>query len=254
MYKSGKSWVIWLWPILLVAAFVLAIVLHQSLDSMASTISLDNPGFEDGFHTHDGIGELVVADQWNPWWTGRRPEFKPESLDVGSGRVHSGFYAQKSFVTFGVHDGGMYQRISTMPGQWYEFSAYVWNWSSSLDYPDESNKPGKGSSLVGINPWGSEWPLHRTTVWGQESLEQYDSWVKVSVVAQAWSDHIVVFLRGCNEWPVKHNDWYWDDVSIQEYSHTIPIPTAIPGEFPSLLEIQNVVETVVADREPVRWP
>lgn len=198
---------------------------------------LVNPGFEGTYHLQDDIGELSVADSWRAWYTeegGRhRPEFKAETLQTGRAHVRTGQSAQKFFTTFASHDGGVYQRVTGVtPGQWYTFSAWVWVWSTDArDNPPTSVKPtGKYSALVGINPWGDERILYRTTVWGKEVLNVYDQWALISVTAQAWSDSIVVAIRGTPEWPVKSNDSYWDDASLvaADMGGTCPEPTPCP--------------------------
>ena len=176
---------------------------------------LQNPGMEGDYYQFDGVGELTIAPRWRPWFVQEpgvhRPEFKAETVGVGSGRVHSGDKAQKQFTTFARHQGGIYQVVQVTPGEWYTFSAWAYVWSSSEDNPDESVRDGKYSALVGINPWGDERATYRTTVWGKEALNVYNQWVRVSVTAEAWSDNIVVFTHGACEYGVKHSDSYWDD-------------------------------------------
>lgn len=216
-------------------------------------------GFECGFREVDGVGELKVANGWLPWYTEggglHRPEYKPEQVGVGKGRVYQGEYAAKQFTTYAKQDGGIYQVVDgIVPGNWYKFSCWAYVWSSNKDDPDISTQPGKYSVLVGINSWGDTRAIYRTTVWGKEALEQYDKWVNVSVTAEAWSNRIVVFTRGEQIWAVKHGDSYFDacelhriDVSIcpTPYPTPIPYPTCPPGtsDCPSLEEIRETIRT-----------
>ena len=204
-------------------------------------IELQNPGFEGTFYKFNGIGELIVSTGWKPWFSEEgghhRPEYRAETLTTGRAHVRTGSRAQKQFTTFSTHDGGIYQRIEGVtPGQWYTFSAWVWVWSTdSRDNPPTSTgDTGKYSALVGINPWGDERPLYRTTVWGKEALAVYDQWVQVSVTAQAWSNAIVVCTRGNPEWPVKANDSYWDDaeLTLADFATPEPPPVEPPVEPP----------------------
>ena len=244
--------------------------------------ALENPGFEGDFYHSGGVGELEIGVGWHEWYDRDlvRPEFKPERIGIGRGRVHAGQAAQKWFTTYAGHDAGIYQEVSgVVPGSWYTFSAWGYQWSSSQDNPDQSSNAGKCSVLVGINPWGDTHALYRTTVWGAEALAVYNRWTQVEVTAQAWSDKIVVVARQVCEWPVKHNDAYLDDAALVQAdlggatpaplptytpyptytpAPTQPCPTAQPGAAVDYDEIERrvraAVETAVAGREPVRWP
>jgi len=224
---------------------------------------LSNPGFEGGFYLSGGVGELEVGKSWQVWYDPasphKRPEYKPEQVGVGKGRVRSGQAAQKLFTTFASHDAGIYQEIyGAVPGQWYRFSAWAYQWSSEQDNPDSSIKDGKCSVLVGINPWGDANPRARTTVWGKEALQAYNQWVQVDATAQAWSDKITVAVRQVCEWPVRHNDGYLDDAHLELATvgtgPTRVCPTAEPGAGIDYDRMREIVETVVAERDPVRWP
>ena len=217
---------------------------------------LTNPDFEDGFHNHANIGELTIANGWEPWYLEgdgyHRPEYKPETLGVGSGRVLHGQQGQKQFTTFSKQDGGIYQRIEGLtPAAWYKFSAWAYVWSSDSDNPDESPSPqGKLAALVGINPWGDTRALYRTTIWGLESVDStghliYNSWFKASVIAQAWSTAITCFTRGNAEFGAKHNDVYWDVCELVEVEPGAgpaePEPPTTPGGGVNYSLIRTIV-------------
>jgi hypothetical protein len=232
-----------------------------------SPILLD-PGFE-GTFIQRGAPEVMVAASWNEWYNSggqlHRPEFKAEKLGQGASRVWSGEQAQKTFTTYALHDGGVWQIVNGLQeNHWYRFQCMVWNWSSQEDNPNVSSNPGKGSSLVGVNPWGNAWPNHYTTIWGKAALEEYDQWVSVSVLFQAWSPKAALLTRGIQEYPVKHGDWYWDGCSLIGVDigcpptstpppHT-PVPTSECRECAGLDDIVSAMETVVASRDPVKWP
>ena len=258
------------WDVIGMSAVVLLVlfsiggaIIDKDRMALAQAIPpLLNPGMEDDFTNRDAP-EVDVAVDWQPWYNAstKRPEFKPETLTVGRARIRSGKLAQKTFTTYAHHDGGLYQILDGLvEGEWYEFNAYVWNWCSTKDNPDVSYG-SKCFSVVGINPWGNAWYDHWTTIWGKAAYNDFDKWVNVAVVFQAWSPRVVVFTRGISEWAVKHNDWYWDDTSLSLYGMDVPTPvptlppfTPSPMQCPSLAEIQGVVATVIAEREPVIWP
>ena len=232
--------------ILIICVLSATIALGTGLGSPSVSIAqghvwIENPNAEGGFRYVDGVGELQVANGWHPWYYENpgeswfRPEYKAETRDIGRGRVYEGAYAQKLFTTYAKHDAGVYQEVRGItPGQWYEFSAIGWQWSSQYDNPDESRRDGKCSLIAGINPWGDARALYRTTVWGQEALNVYDRWTKVTVTAQAWTDKIVVFVRHVCEYPVKHNDVYFESFDLRTVSHgSEPLPTRTCAPLPT---------------------
>ncbi len=246
-YGTAGKW--WTFAILVgILAGVMGLLLVN-----AQQVGFVNPGFEGGFRDYGGIGELTVANGWRPWYVEsdgtHRPEYAAETRFTGRGRVRDGAFAQKQFTTYSKQDGGVVQEVSTVPDEWYTFSAWVYVWSTNRDNPDSSPGPtGSYSALVGINPWGDCRATYRTTVWGREALRVYNQWVQVSVTAQAWSDKICLFTRGAAEYAVKHNDSYWDTLALRQESRGTcptpsPCPTAIPGgeNCPSLEQIADVV-------------
>lgn len=263
----------WVVATVIVVALIFASVPMrvQSLRAIAQiTPTIENPGLEPPY-MEAGAGEVTVAHGWNPWWdesSGRhRPEWKPFQ-DDGRWVVRQGLTAQKQFTTFSKQDGGLFQTVVASPGAWYQFTCYAYVRSSDHDSPANESPPPNGSLavMVGLNPWGSTNALHRTTIWGRENdkgekpWKVYNQWVPVTVIAQAWGTRIALFTRAESLYPVKHNDVLWDDCSISVYSSgsqptpTVVPPTPVPGECPSLTEIEVAVKKIVDDREPVIWP
>lgn len=234
----------------IVAVLLLLILLFVPVTAQGPVLL--NPGFEGEFRDV-GAGEVTIAEDWHPWWSDscslcKRPEYKPESRDIGRGRVYEGEKASKQFTTYSQHDAGIYQQIDVEEGNWYTFSAWVYVWSSEQDNPDQSENDGDYRALVGINPWGDCRGTYRTTVWGKETYHNYNEWVQVSVTAQAWSDSICLFTRGVALYPVKHSDLYLDSASLQiAQMGTIPDPCPTPepcvpiGDCPTAQEIRNIV-------------
>lgn len=217
---------------------------------------LVNPDFEDGFSTH-GAPELKLANGWEPWWVqgtevlyNARPEWKGEWIWSPSIRVMQGDYAQKFFTGFKTHTAGFYQRVAVPQGATLEFSTWVQVWSSDCDVvcisPLEPCRSGSNNShgnyhlSVGIDPFGNV-PSEdgagapSTVGWSPERIE-YDDWVQLRVTAQAQADHVTVYTRGRPEWPVKHNDSYWDAASLRVVGDETetPTPTATQTTIPTL--------------------
>jgi hypothetical protein len=223
---------------------------------------LINSDFEDGFSVRESA-EVTVANGWDYGYLPQdrqcpapcsRPEFKPEMEIIGEGG-----YSQRWFTTYARQFAYISQRVAVQPGQWYEFECMVYAISEPM---------GQMAVFVGINPWGNS-PFHRTMVWGKEQVGDdgwiYRRWVPVSVVAQAWSGEIVVAVAGNNEWPTRNNAAYIDACTIRRVdgSTELPTPTPCPTTQPCptctvdgecACATVSDVATIVAGREPVRWP
>lgn len=220
-------------------ALVLASVLLLALAAQAGKAqgpTLQNPGFEGAF-TNRGALELEVAQSWDFGYDasyGHRPELKPERVSSGAGRVRNGNYAQKGFTTYAAHKWWLVQTIPATKGLWYHLTAHVWVWSSRYDDPNASIGTGKVWVRAGINPWGDENALSLGTQYGLAHVDEYDKWVEVDVYAQAQSDRISLFLYSQAEYAAKHNDEYWDDVTLaQEVPGAAqPCPTPVPCPTP----------------------
>lgn len=233
----------------------------------ADTISVDplanllvNPGFEEGFTRWQNAPEVYVANGWVPWWhqgtpdeTARgylkRPEFKSETAEPLGVWFFHGEKAQHYFSSFGSHDSGLYQQVQldVPSGTWLEFSAWVRVHTSDCDDScvsplepcnDLGNSHGTYRVSVGIDPYGrtpedlgatppdsSEQPIAWSPL---EMPVRYDMWVQLKVTAQAQSDHVTVYLRGYPEWPVKHNDAWWDETALRVLD-SAPSATDTPG-------------------------
>lgn len=184
---------------------------------------LVNGGFEGGFSTR-GRNEVVVADGWSPWFItspGVRginhvPEYKPEpAAQYGMRRIHSGGTAQKWFTTFSTHTAGIFQQVGGIPmGSRLEFSAWVQVWSSHQDNIEVSAEPGNYRVLIGIDPTGGTDWSSENVVWSEPTFA-YDAYKQLIVTATARNSVVTVFLQGVPEFPVKHNDSYWDDACLQ---------------------------------------
>ena len=217
-------------------------------------MKLVNASFEDGFHNHMNIGELTVANGWTPFYdesSGKhRAEYRPERAGVGRGRIREGEYGQKWFTTFSAHDGGLYQTVENVtPGKIYEFSAWVYVWSSQKDNPDVSQGNGKVSVVVGINPWGNEDAYSYQTTYGMEALNVYNKWVHLWVRQEAFAPKLTVSLRSIARFGVTHNDAYWDACELREWQ---PAPSPQPEPEPQPVPTTDVNElarrTVLAFR------
>jgi hypothetical protein len=68
---------------------------------------------------------------------------------------------------------------------------------------------------VGIDPKGGLNPYADTVVWGW-GAHIYNCYHEVPPVeVEAKNSTVTVFLRSRTLWPFKHNDAYWDDVTLE---------------------------------------
>jgi len=110
-------------------------------DEMADTV-IYSDGFEDGFPSFNGIGELMVAKGWKPGWLEdegnntvlNRPEFKP----AGAAQVRAGEGAQAIHSSFSTIDGAITKSFTVIPGNKYKVS--VWG----MGITGDGNQPKMG--------------------------------------------------------------------------------------------------------------
>jgi len=227
---------------LVVITAITVIVLAQIALGIPATAQdapvLVNPGLEGEYTPFEGVGELKVPFGSRPWWTGRRPEYLPGDI------AHTGT-AQKVFTTYSAQDSGLYQQVAVTPGQWYRLTAWV--------FMRSTGNSGGSSAMVCINPW-ARWDIeHRTTVCGREDVARYNEWVQVEVTAQAFTDRITVATRGIAQWAVAYNDFFWDDLSLEQVTiggtcptpaptaTVAPVPTGEAGECATIGEIEALL-------------
>ena len=197
---------------------------------------LENPGFEGPFYAWSGMNEVHVAHGWTPWWRYRnesdqeayffKPEYKQANGWIYPNRVHGGASAQQWFTFFATHQAGLYQQVfNVRPGTGYRFTVWAQVWSSTEDDASVSRNPAYPNMQVGIDPTGGRNAWAGTVVWSG-TYAFYDSWGQLAIEAVAQNDVITVFMRSDPHWPVKHNDFYWDDAALVVAGQ--PIPPAPP--------------------------
>ncbi len=176
-------------------------------------------------------GKPVEHDPMNPHgWV--QPEVKDAWADHDPVRVHSGHKAIHMFKTWGIFDGGFLQQVSLEPESRLRAAAFAHAWSSQRDDPRWSEGPGgtcgfklEGETWdddwrnftfwVGIDPTGGQDPYADTVTWGQGAhiYNCHDEVPPVETVAE--NATVTVFLRARTLWGFKHNNAYWDDVTLE---------------------------------------
>jgi len=82
---------------------------------------------------------------------------------------------------------------------------------------------------VGIDPTG-QWDSWSPNIVWSGTYTFFDTWGQLAVEAVAQNDVITVFMRSAPNFPVKHNDMYWDDAALVALGPggAPPTATAVP--------------------------
>ncbi len=200
----------------------------------------------DGDPHHAEMGNVFTPPGWLTWYLHGKPvdhdpmnaegwvqpEVKDAWLHHDPIRVHSGQKGIHMFKTWGIFDGGLLQQVSVEPGSLLRAAAFAHAWSSQRDDPRWSEGAGGvcGFKLegetgdddwrnftfsVGLDPTGGQDPYASTVTWGRGAhiYNCYDEVPPVETVAE--SETVTVFLRSRALWGFKHNNAYWDDVTLE---------------------------------------
>lgn len=197
---------------------------------------LNNNGFEGNFPDLSGAGHLYIANGWSLWFQDGpgqkeglywRPTYRPEDRSyLGGSRVHGGNTSQKWGTSWATHNAGVYQRVGVPSGSKVTFTAWGRAWSSNGDDVNSSKNEGNYRMSVGIDPTGgTNWSAGSVS-WTETRMECL-TWIQFSISTQAQGDAVTVFLRGQAEFPVLHNESYWDDACLVVVPPT-PRPTNTP--------------------------
>jgi hypothetical protein len=197
---------------------------------------LSHAGFEGGFTSRTGDEHVIVANGWEYWYQDGphqqdghnwRPTYREATIwDLGGRRVRSGRSAQKFGTQHATHNAGVYQRVAVPRGSHVTLTVWAQAWSSSDGDTSTVSEPGNYRLYVGIDPTGGTNWAGPSVRWSEPRME-YNTWVQLSISAQAEADAVTVFLRGHPEFRVRHNESFWDDACL-----TVVRPTPRPTDTP----------------------
>ncbi len=219
----------------------------QTEDECMGMNLLENPGFEGQYSTyiypepgHIDCGltgqvstfcnRAQMPDGWHPRWRADgepppndffiAPEYLPSTPDqVNPDRVLSGDKSLHYFSFWSQHESAVFQQIGVEPGDNYCFSVWGHAWSdrNSDDWysapPDRPQDDGLLYQRVGIDPTGGTVFTASTVIWADER-KQYDLFGLFKIEAEAVSPTMTVFLYSRADFPVKHNEAYWDQAAF----------------------------------------
>lgn len=222
-----------------------------------------NGGFEGGWHSattywtpsggpyHTQFIEITPPEAWTAWWherflcsgtpdhRQRRPEVRVISRTPDPTRVHRGDQAAMFFTFWGCHRGGLYQQVVVEPGKYYTAQAFAHAWFSNCDTKPHYRLPLPKSCdtknpilwaqlrlRICIDPLGGTDPSVCSS-W-REIYGEY-GYLEIERV-QAISNTMTVILESVASHPLKHDDVYWDDVSLSEtYYYRVFLPLYMKG-------------------------
>ena len=218
---------------------------HQAVrintdDGDVTLLAVDSILTPPGWLTWFRKGEAYREDGSVIYWG--QPEVRSVN-HLNPDRVRSGLRGELLFTVWRVHDAGFLQHVDVITGQQVRVSAWAHAWSNNegAPTPDNPDDPfwSEGSHvgfnlfhapegtegldggdqnftyMLGIDPAGGDNPFADTVVWGP-GMHIYNAFEKVpSVSATAQGSSITIFLRSRTLWRYKHNDAYWDDVTVE---------------------------------------
>ena len=138
---------------------------------------------------------------------------------------------------------GLLQQVNVEPGGHFDLSAYGHAWhtncssephSPPLDDDCVTPLPDSWDLLqIGVDPYGGLDPHGSTVIWSTpvEQYGMYGAPVKLTGV-EAVSGVMTVFLRSECNYPLRHNDVYWDDVQVERVERVhLPLIIARSGRY-----------------------
>ena len=214
---------------------------------------VSNPGFEGGWwrktYTGQEWGEIFVPQDWVAWWREGLPvPHDPQNLN-GYGRpemqvinaeppflepprIYADQRALKFFTFYRIHDAGVYQTVTTIPGATYRLTFHAHAWSNpeddayaSADAPGAfyalagtaglSDAQRNFTFMAGVDVEGRSDPFLPTIQWGQ-GAHIYNVYAAVpSLTFTSTGASTTIILRSNVLWPFKHNDAYMDAVTLE---------------------------------------
>ena len=221
---------------------------------------LKNGGFEGAFARQWNPANAAwangrVADGWTAWWrrptdsegeypnrceedgppggdANCRPWHEPEyrearGIPYSPPRIRSGNNSQIYFTSFGLHEGGVYQRVAGVPKGWrVAFSIWARAWSSDDENTARSSGQSSLNLQAGLDPTGGTDPWSASVDW-TDLDDTLDAWVELSASAVSQGDAVTVFFRSRPEQPLKHVDVMIDDARLALLGPPPPTPVII---------------------------
>lgn len=174
---------------------------------------VENGDFEKGADPRAPDGALTRG--WEAWKLGDELVLlRTEGIDRDGIRVRHGLAAWRVAGGEKAFDGGLLQTVRVPEGRTLRLRAHAHAWCSKEDDPHISVGPGRIELQVGIDPAGGKDPAAAGVAWSKP-VESYDEWAAPQVTAPAAGGKATVFLRARARTPLKHNETFWDGVTLE---------------------------------------
>ncbi len=226
-----------------------AILIVTVFVSTSIYVIADSPDPEvtifDSFEVWGDNYEQRVESTWSTWsspacrvTTGECniPEYKQANqLGRFAERVHNGQNAQQYFTPFTGHRGGIYKVFDVEPGTVFKVQVWGMFWSTDSDDPHAFDPAQNGFLRIGVDPHGGHNAMSASVIWG-EYANPPNKWRQIpSVQATAgMGGQITVFLNSDPLYALKHNDVYWDELSVIAHgkvaSSVVPAPPGVAAD------------------------
>jgi hypothetical protein len=149
----------------------------------------------------------------------RRPEFKPIAIIPGP---YEGVNAQQWFCYYGACTAGIYQTISTQPGETCTVGAWVREWYNTDDDPESDvatadDRAGSSWRIV-VDPKGGNFAFAESNLYSPGWDIPEDRWYEIKYQFIAQGHAATVFFWNERIWPIANNDNYIDAA----YAYCVP--------------------------------
>lgn len=182
------------------------------------------------------FGETSSPEDWTVWWHDRQPDVCPPNVtgrpETGlilahqdRLRIRTGEKAAKLFTFWRCHRYGLLQSLQFPPGK-FIFKIYAQAWFSrcsnrphSPPLEPDCKTPLWWASMrvrVGIDPTGSQDPSSSSIAWSTWT-QPYAQYMLLSTPPVVFSQAgtATLFVESRSTAPIKHQDLYLDDASIE---------------------------------------
>lgn len=169
-------------------------------------------------------GDCEVEGLGNKCWAPDYRQANPGNAFPYRARGGDHDNAQQLFTTYATFHGGVFRKVPVTPGTIIEGRAWAMGWGSDDDDPLSYAEGQEMRMRIGIDPTGGTAPFANTVIWGGvHEHANNNQWHEVPAVrVTAENGEITIFLAAYPRWPTKHNDVYFDDVTLTYQGFTMP--------------------------------
>ncbi len=161
--------------------------------------------------------EGICVGGYNPG----RPEYNVFENWMDPRRVYSGTQSARYFTFWRCQSAGLLQGVHLYGIRQASVEVQAWYSNCStkpydlpLDYNCSSPLDAHLKVRIGIDPTGVVDPHSEHIVWS-EWAESYGEYKRIFTLHVSLNGPATVFLQSLSDWPLKHEDVYWDWVVLE---------------------------------------